>query len=68
MVKIFLLIALAMLCNCASEIELNTGWRQDSREEKTCAIVLHPEEIRLSYLGKYILGRSQILHYQMESS
>jgi hypothetical protein len=53
MMKIFLLITLAMLCNCASRIELDTGWRQDSRGEKTCAIVLHPEKIRLSYLGKY---------------
>jgi len=51
--KLAALIAVTMLCNCASKLVLNPAWKQDTRDLKTCAIVLHPEKIRLSYLREY---------------
>lgn len=48
-----LMIAATLLCSCVSRILLNPGWKLDATTGKTCAIVLHPEKIRLSYLGAY---------------
>jgi hypothetical protein len=47
------LIAATQLCSCVSRILLNPCWKLDATSGKTCAIVLHPEKIRLSYLGSY---------------